>query len=240
MFNIKIAELNILIDNKYPLLERMCQDYICADEEADFSVSVSEAEIEAECSDSETVIGHRASPAYAESICIYRAICRKLPEYDAFLFHSSVVECDGLAYAFSATSGTGKSTHTALWLEHFGNRARIINGDKPIFRFVNGKLRAYGTPWCGKEGFNVNADAPLSAVCFIERGSKNEISRIDAGEAVIRMFSQILMPFEEASVDILFPLLEKMLTSLPCFVLKCTISDEAVTVAYNAFTNDNS
>ena len=150
------------------------------------------------------------------------------------------MECDGFAYAFSAASGTGKSTHTSLWLEHFGDRARIINGDKPIFRFVDGKLRAYGTPWCGKEGFNVNADAPLSAICFIERGSKNEISRIDASEAVMRMFTQILMPPEESAIDVLFPLLEKMLTSLPCFVLKCTISDEAVTVAYNAFTRGNS
>lgn len=239
MFNIKIAELNILIDNKYPALERMCRDYICQDDKVDFAVSVSNEEIEAECDMSESVLGHRVSPSYAESICVYRDICRQLPNYDAFLFHSSVVECDGYAYAFSAKSGTGKSTHTALWIEHFGDRARIINGDKPIFRFVNGQLRAYGTPWCGKEGLNVNADAPLSAICFIERGSKNEISRIDESDAVVRMFSQILIPPEEADIDILFPLLEKMLISLPCFVLKCTISDEAVTVAYNAFRQNN-
>lgn len=233
MFFIGIADLVIGIDNKYEYVKRLCSDYIVNSENAELVVSVSEQDIALELSSSD-ILEQRSSAAYAEAVCVYRGICRRLPQYGAFLFHSSVVECDGVSYAFSAVSGTGKSTHTSLWLKHFGDRARIINGDKPIFRFADGRLRVYGTPWCGKEGYNTNAESPLHALCFIERGSVNEIHRIDTSEAIGRMFSQILLPEDEEAADLLFPLLEKLLTVTPAYLLKCNISDEAVTVAYNA------
>ncbi len=229
MFCIKIAGLCIGIDNKYDLVLRVCRDYICREIPA-FSVIAEEDEIDYEIS----LAQREVSRAYAESICIYRKICQKLPEYDGFLFHSSVVECDGVSYAFAAASGTGKSTHTALWLKYFGDRARIINGDKPIFRFDGEKMIACGTPWCGKEGFNINTDSPVRAVCFIERGEKNEICKLSPADALMRVFSQILLPQKEQGIDLLFPLLDKMLKTTPCYLLKCTISEEAVRVAYEA------
>ena len=98
-----------------------------------------------------------------------------MPDFDAFLLHAAVIEVDGLAYAFAAPSGTGKTTHIALWKKFFGDRANIINGDKPIIRFENGTPYIYGTPWCGKEGYNINTKAPLAALCFIERSPENTI-----------------------------------------------------------------
>ena len=47
----------------------------------------------------------------------------RLIRFDGILLHSSCVVVDGYAYAFSADSGVGKSTHTQLWLKHFGDRA---------------------------------------------------------------------------------------------------------------------
>ena len=110
-----------------------------------FTVRASEREIRAEQ-------GGRTGPSrgYCESLCLYRQICRRLPFYDAFLMHASVVAVDGEAYAFAAPSGTGKTTHTRLWLQQFGSRAQVVNGDKPVFRFVGGALYACGTPWRGK------------------------------------------------------------------------------------------
>ena len=70
----------------------------------------------------------------------------KMPLYGAFLMHAAVVEVDGIAYVFTAPSGTGKSTHVQLWLDHFGPRARVLNGDKPLFRFEGNTLYACGTP----------------------------------------------------------------------------------------------
>lgn len=236
MFRIKIAELTVAIDNKYPQLEKFCRNYLTDEEVIDFSVKVSNEDIESEIALTES-LNRNASRAYAESVCVYREICRLLPDHNAFLLHASVVECDGVSYAFAATSGTGKSTHTALWLKNFGERARIINGDKPILRITDNGIRVYGTPWCGKEGYNVNADSPLHALCFIERGENNEIVRLEPEDAVTRLARQILLPYTENGIDKLFPLLDSMLKVTPVYLLKCNISEEAVTVAYNGMKN---
>ena len=68
-----------------------------------------------------------------------------LIKFNGILLHSSCVVVDGVAYAFSADSGTGKSTHTQLWLKHFGDRAYILNDDKPAIREIDGKIYACGT-----------------------------------------------------------------------------------------------
>ena len=162
------------------------------------------------------------------------AFSHRLIDFNGFTLHASAIEVDGYAYLFSASSGTGKSTHTSLWRSVFGSdRVLIINDDKPAIRLVEGIWYAYGTPWCGKEGYNVNAESPLHALCFLERGDKNEIAPIDSGEAVMRIFPQILLPTDEAAVDRLFALLDRMLRQIPCYLLRCTVSDEAVLVAYN-------
>lgn len=234
MFVIGIAGKTVGIDNRYALVRRLCDDYIC-DKSPDFTVRASDSEIGNE----KRAAVSSVSDAYAESVCIYRNICRRMPEYGAFLFHSAVVECDGRAYAFAAPSGTGKSTHAMLWLKHFGDRARMINGDKPIFRRDGEDFFAYGTPWCGKEGLNEKTRSPLSAICFLERGKENRIVRLGRSEAVSLIFPQILMPESEEDVARLFPLLGDLVSCVGCYRLTCNISDEAVDVAYKGM-NDNS
>ena len=136
MFCIKLAGIPIGIDNRYAYVRRLCAGYETAGRPA-FTVRASEREIRAEQ-------GGRTGPSrgYCESLCLYRQICRRLPFYDAFLMHASVVAVDGEAYAFAAPSGTGKTTHTRLWLQQFGSRAQVVNGDKPVFRFMDGALYA--------------------------------------------------------------------------------------------------
>lgn len=234
MIQIKIADLIISIENRYPFVERQCRDYIVENQSADICVSVSEDELEAERAVSE----EEFSNGYLESICIYRKICNKLPFYDAFLLHASVVECDGVSYAFSAPSGTGKSTHTRLWLEVFGERARIINGDKPIMRFVDGKLMVFGTPWCGKEGYNINTSSPLAALCFINRAKENKIEKADEAQAVTKLFNQILLPKDEEAVSKLLDLLDRMIVNYPVYELYCNISPEAAEIAHNGMKGE--
>ncbi len=236
MFYIKIADIIVAIDNKYEYVERLCRDYTVEPVEApDMTVCVSREEIEAEIAVSE----FPATPAYAEGVCIYRNICRPLPElFGAYLMHCAVIEYEGEGYAFAAKSGTGKSTHIALWQKRFGEGVRIINGDKPIMRFIGDRLYAYGTPWCGKEGFNSNASVPIRAICFIERAGENSIKRIEPSDALTRIFHQILSPDTLASVDTLFPLLDRTLTEIPCYVLGCNISEQAAEVAYNGMNTN--
>ena len=222
---IRIAELNIEIAERSPCLAAHCRDYLAAFDAPDFAAAATDEEI------AEEQKRAGVSPEAAELACVYRAIARVLPDYDAFVFHAAAVMLDGVAYAFAAPSGTGKSTHAALWLRAFGDRATVLNGDKPIFRFVGGQLRAYGTPWCGKEGLSANAGAPLAGLCFLERGEKNRIERIGDDEAVRRLFAQILMPDTAARTEKFIDLLSRMIGSVPCYLLSCNTEPEAARVA---------
>jgi len=235
MFFIRIADITVAIDNKYEYVEKLCKDYIVPEISApDITVSVTDEEIAHEIEISELDV----SPAYAEGVCVYRNICRPLPKlFGAYLMHCAVIEYQGEGYAFAAKSGTGKSTHIALWYKRFGEEVHIVNGDKPIMRFSDGRLRAYGTPWCGKEGFNTNTSVPIKAICFIERATENTIRRITPSDALMRIFHQILSPDTLETVDTLFPLLDRTLTEVPCYVLGCNISEEAAEVAYNGMNN---
>lgn len=229
MFTIRIADLNIQIDNKYPYLASFCRDYVVREECApDLAVAVTDAEIEEERRGAETEI----SLGYAESICVYRRICEVLPtRFNAFLFHSAVIDYKGRGYAFSAKSGTGKSTHISLWKRVFGEDVAIVNGDKPIIRYIDGRFVAYGTPWCGKEGWQRNSSAELCAICFLKRGETNSIHKIEPSEAVSLVFSQILVPNDLEGFDAISRLLDAMLSRVPCYLLGCNMDAEAAIVA---------
>ena len=153
--------------------------------------------------------------------------------FQAYLLHCAVIEYNGEGYAFAAKSGTGKSTHIELWRKKFGENVHIVNGDKPIMRFVDNRLIAYGTPWCGKEGLNSNTSVPIKAICFIERAENNSIRRINTDEAISRIFHQVLALQDIQTVDAMVPLLDKTLRKVPCYVLGCNISEQAAEVAYN-------
>ncbi len=232
---IRVAELNIEIINRYPYLAQLCREYVTDFDRADITVAVTDAEIDAELKQAPYGI----TRSVAEATCAYRQIALRLPVFDAFVFHASVVACYGVAYAFAAASGVGKSTHTALWLKQFGDRAQIVNGDKPIFRFINGQLRAFGTPWQGKENQGANTQAPLGAVCFLERGAENKIRPLNGSEVIERLAGQILMPVEtEAAVSFL-NLLDRMLRHTPTYLLCCNTKPEAAMVAYQGMKKEN-
>ena len=231
MFTVKMADIVIRIENKYDYIFGLCSKFIIKDtEKADMTVRADASELRAEIDGAD----HPISEAYAEALVVYRKICVRLPlEYDGFLFHSALIEYEGRGYAFAAKSGTGKSTHISLWQKKFGESVRVINGDKPIFRAVGEEIMAYGTPWCGKENLSENASVPLKAICFIVRSKINSIRKIEAKDAIIPIFSQILRPTDIETTDALFALLEKTLNKVQCYVLECNISEEAAEIAYN-------
>ena len=229
----RIADLNIKIENKHKHLEYICQNYLAENQnEFDFEAFPDESDYE---KDRALIPG--ATDGYLEALSVYRCIAGKLIDFDGFVLHASVIEKDGCAYAFSAKSGTGKTTHSRLWLKAFPD-ARIINGDKPLVRFNDGNFFAYGTPWCGKENYNINAKGKLKAICFIERGETNEISGISKAEAVKRIYSQLLIPKSTEYIGKLFDLVEKFIDSVPAYVLKCNISEEAAIVAHEAMSKE--
>lgn len=226
----RIADFTVRIEPRYPEFLERCQDYLAPEgAEEDFALSVSEetlARAKRDLPDS--------ADEYIEFVCVYRAFCNEIARRGAMLFHAAVIEVDGRGYAFAAPSGTGKSTHISLWRKTFGEGVHIINGDKPILREKDGAFTAYGTPWCGKEGWGRNASAPLSGICFLHRAAENSIAHMKAEEAVDRVFSQLLKPASPEGLAETLRLVDLLIRQVPIYSLGCNISEEAARVAYEA------
>ena len=157
-----------------------------------------------------------------------------LLKFNGMLLHSSCIVVDGVAYAFSADSGTGKSTHAELWLKHFGERAYMLNDDKPAIRKIDGKIYACGTPWSGKYDYSKPENVRLGAICFIERSETNHIKKADTNKAVFNIFSQTVRKLGETGMNLLFDVIEDIFSSIPLYELGCNISDEAFEVSSSA------
>ena len=137
------------------------------------------------------------------------------------MLHASAVAYEGRAYLFSGPCGMGKSTHTRLWQQVLGEKAIVFNDDKPALRLIDGKWYAYGTPWCGKDGINVNMKAPLGGICFLKRGEQNDIRRIDGIYAASRVVSQTLRRFkDESRLELMLSSVDALLERIPVFEFK--------------------
>lgn len=145
----------------------------------------------------------------------------ELPRFDGFYLHASAVVLDGKAYLFSGHPTAGKSTHTRLWQQVFGPGAVVINDDKPALRRIDGVWYAYGTPWCGKDGINTNAKAPVAGVCFMKKAQENKIRRLNTMEAMQRVMSQTIYKFQDAEkLDRMIRNLDLFLREIPVYELE--------------------
>lgn len=228
MIKIKIAGLCVGIENRYEYTENLCRDFL-SDEEPLFTVRATDAEIEKERS----MYDSEFSSGYLESVVVYRNIAERLPLYDAFVFHGAVLRLDGCAYAFTARSGVGKTTHTRFWTNKF-DRAEYINGDKPIIRFIDGTPYAFGTPWKGKEGYGSNVYAPLRSIAFIERAEENSAREVGIDEVTVKLISQIYLPRSADTAPLALALADRLLRSVKLIGLKCNLDPSAADVAYSA------
>lgn len=171
-----------------------------------------------------------------EYLCTGGSFYRQLLKHDGFLLHSSAVVVDGKAYLFSAACGTGKSTHTKLWLKAFGDRAYILNDDKPALRLVDGQWFAYGTPWSGKHDLSTNIGVPVAGICFIKRGEKNAIRPYGGGAAVFSFLEQTARPAGTNLRAAMMDLLGKLVDKVSIWQLECNMEQEAAIVSYEAMS----
>ncbi len=235
-FKIKICGVLIEIFHSYGFIRSLCADYIITDGLApDFSVSVTADDIAAEKAASDEPF----SDAVFEATCIHREIVKKLVRYGVILMHSAVISVDGTAYVFMAKSGVGKSTHIALWQRLFGERAAVVNGDKPFFTFADGVLTANGSPWRGKEGLGSDISAQVGGICFLERGEVNSIRRATSAEIVKRLFHQVLLPDDAENLNIFMSFLNRIAATVPFYVLQCNMDIDAAQVAFEGMRKDN-
>ena len=155
-----------------------------------------------------------------------------LLHFNGLMLHASAVALGGRAYLFSGPCGRGKSTHTRLWQDVFGECAQVFNDDKPALRRLDGRWYAYGTPWCGKDGINLNQKWPLGGICFLEQARENRIRLLNAAEALPYFMAQTIYQLWPHEMDMLLASLDKLLQEVPVFLLENRPEEAAVRLSY--------
>lgn len=148
------------------------------------------------------------------------------------LFHSSTIVRDGKAYLFQGKSGTGKSTHSALWLSNIEG-AELLNDDNPLVRVdADGAAIAYGSPWSGKTDCYRNASARVGAFVRIVRAQENSLRRLAPLQAYASLTPSVFfMPFlGEELQAIRHAAIERLAGAVPCCEMYCRPdADAAIT-----------
>ena len=230
-FMIEVAGCRVAVSALYENTRNFCSDYLC-DGTPDFSVELTEEDLAEERKRSEEV----HTDLYLETIALQRKLTEVLFSRNILLFHGSAVAVDGACYIFTAKSGTGKSTHTRFWREVFGERAVMVNDDKPFLSISKEGITVCGTPWNGKHHLGTNIQVPLKAICILERGEKNRIEAITAKEALPILLQQSHRPGNPRWMGKYLDLLDGLANGTAFYWLQCNMSPEAALVAYRTMS----
>lgn len=175
---------------------------------------------------------------YLEFLAVQRKVTEALLDYDTILFHASALAMDGKGYLFTALSGTGKSTHSRLWREQFGDRVTMINDDKPFIHIGEDEARVYGSPWDGKHHLSTNTSVPIKAIVILTRDTTNHIERINADEAFPILYQQTQRFKEPEKLIKIMDLLKLLTDRVELYRLGCNMDPEAAIVSYEGMNHE--
>lgn len=232
----KIADLIVEFNAKFDVTNKRAQKYICKEnKKSNFSIIVSDETIQ-----KEKEFDNLLTDEFAEYLIMGAIFYRSLLKYNGCLLHASAVVIDEEAYLFSAPSGTGKSTHTSLWLKYLSKKKPyILNDDKPAIRIMEDGIYAYGTPFSGKHDISKNARAKIKGICFIEQATKNTIQKLEPKEAISLFYEQTVKKLTKEQMLKLLDTMDNILKEIPIYKLGCNISEEAVKLSYNTMRGEN-
>jgi len=229
---ITLAGLNICVEHKFEGFRDFAKDFITDFDAVDFNVSVSNEDIEIE---RKLVEKQKQQDGQAfsytdvmlEETAVYRKIADNLIKYNAVVFHGSAVAVGEKAVLFTALSGVGKTTHTKLWLKNIKD-SFVLDGDKPILRFMNDTLYVCGTPWNGKEHMGCNKNVPLTAICKINRSETNRIEKPNPSAFIPTLLEQMHRTDYANQIRIL----EQIAKTIPLYNLYCNMEDGAALLSF--------
>ena len=240
-FKIEIAGLVTQVQPLYETTAVYCRNYL-TDKMPAFEISITEEDLAFEQrmldieAREEGMKLRRFTGPFLERTAIQRKIAEELLKHDTLLMHGSTVGLDGAAYLFTATCGTGKSTHTRLWREVFGDRAVMINDDKPFLKIGSEGVVACGSPWSGKHGLDHNIGLPLKGICILRRGAVKRIRRITPEEAKDMVYHQCQGTADAGLQERICTLADLMMQKIPLWEMECTKEPEAALVSYSAMS----
>lgn len=210
------------------------------DRDADFFITVRPEDLRFEQADADAEAAEEGfrqrnfPDPFLERAAIHRKFAEHLLTRRIFPVHGSTVAVDGRGYLFTAPSGTGKSTHTRLWIQQFGSRTTMVNDDRPFLEMTGSGVLAHGCPWSGKHGLDTNISVPLAGICLLERGSVNKIRRAAPEE-----LSDLLKgyrPKGDADAIRYQQLLQELTKKVPLWHMSCTRDPAAAQAAFDAMS----
>lgn len=223
----KIADLAVQMDTFGRTLQQ-AEPYRIADEPADLTIH----------SNPEPLM--QKNPHLSLEDCEYLStggsFYRQLVNFDGMMLHASSVVVDGRAYLFSAPCGTGKSTHVRLWLKLFGERAYILNDDKPALRIIDGTVYAYGTPWSGKDDCSRNARVELGGIAVVKRAVENSIRKLTPSEATFALMNQTARSISSEATQRYLQTIETIVETGKLYELSCNMDITAAKLSYETMS----
>ena len=148
------------------------------------------------------------------------------------LIHASTILNNGYGYAFIAKSGTGKSTHTQLWIKHIPG-SELMNDDNPIVRVVGDQAFIYGSPWSGKTPCYRQIKAPLGAITRIDRAPKNSIEKLSPIEAFASLLPSCSnMKWDKDIFHGICNTVTRVIELTNCYTLHCLPDQEAAEICH--------
>ncbi|MDE5813283.1 MAG: hypothetical protein K2H72_03265, partial [Muribaculaceae bacterium] len=146
---------------------------------------------------------------------------------DTLLLHASTVEYDGKGYLFLGRSGTGKSTHSRLWLENIKG-SELLNDDNPILRIINGKVYVFGSPWSGKTSCYRNKKLPVDGIVRLHQAPFNKITPLTGIKGYAALLpSCSCMKWNHDMANAIHSTISKVIEKVPIYALECLPDKEA-------------
>ncbi len=225
-FNISVADMTFQISSVYYYVVKCCQQY-SIDTQGEHKISLSQEDIDKERQIfleemlDEGISNYDPPDPYLESIALLRKLANHICKYNRILMHGSAIAINGKGYIFTALSGTGKSTHTALLRKLHGENAVMINDDKPFLHIKDGKVYVCGTPWMGKHELGSNIIVPLEGIFFLRRSENNVLNKYTPDEALTLLMSQCHRPSDAFEMMETLSMMDQILSIVPLYDFGC-------------------
>lgn len=231
-FNAKVAGMTFHINAIHPYTVRSFYQYRIV-ENGEHCIVMTQDDIDNERLIAKNSINDHdfnvdeATDSYLENIALLRKMADYICDYNRLLMHGSAIAINGKGYIFTAISGTGKSTHTALLRQLHGENAVMINDDKPFLQYDNGEVLISGTPWMGKHHLGCNITVPLAGIFFLSRSENNVLQTISPSHALMKLVSQCHRPSDPNKLINTFDLIDQILSTVPLYTIGCNMDISA-------------
>ena len=162
------------------------------------------------------------------------AVCRQ-----TVAIHSSAVIYKGKSVLFLGESGTGKSTHTHLWLKHIPDTV-LLNDDSPFVYADDNNAVAFGSPWSGKTDCFLNIQVPVAGFVRLSQAPYNKIKKLSGLSAIGALLPSCPPAFacDEFLSDKVCSILSALLKHVPVYSLECLPDEDAIRLVLSTLRND--